>query len=838
MEAAEPPECPVCLQPYDAVSAIPRVLTCGHTTCELCLKQLPNPFPNTIRCTVCTLLVKFPNCPSSLPKNLDLLHFSSVLQGSHGAGVKDVASRTSPSENGEKQTGLLPLTLKSWSYEFYCKWRKWILPEDCILIDQTGLGNDDETVYGEVSKPFESDYAVGCVLKEREKVGLAKIGMFVENDQQISFLNPSYESKIVSLLRGMKEEKRDELRVILNATNGVSNVGKVYGLWYNGSNKCFYMVCKKFTKPNLSEFILKKKSDEDEGLSSDEMRGFAMLGMEACENLSHLHLEGVVVGLLSVDCLSFNDFGRITIDLCEIFHTGRRVSMVMLNAHKDMEVGLKNSVLDENLAFICPQMLLQFHVKEGIVLDRDKSKYEIGCASDVWSLACLLVWLIVGSSFVEELGSYINFVGSISTIKDGIPDFYTGWMEKVAMLLESRLGDENASLGEVLCRCLEFEPENRPAITELWKTLKELVVKDAKYCNILHLNRELTKENSSNFVLAKFSQIDGKSGKELMGRSENDQADVELSRERDITAAVSGGHFKYVEMKGHLDCVTGLAVAGGFVFSSSYDKTVKVWSLQDFKQVQSLKGHEHRVMAVVAVDGEQPLCISGDGAGVICIWKASFPFSEMPIRKLHEQKDWRYSGIHAMAVSGMEYLYTGSGDKLVKAWSLQDYTMSCAMGGHKSVVSSLVVCDGVLYSGSWDGTVRLWSLSDHAPLAVLGEDKTESMLPVSCLSAEHSELYVGHDNGCIKIWRNDLLLKSTQTHKGAVFSISKKGKWLFSGGWDKTITLQEISEHRDGLEVTPVGSIACNSAVTALLYQQEKLFVGQANKTFKVYHGV
>lgn len=76
-------------------------------------------------------------------------------------------------------------------------------------------------------------------------------------------------------------------------------------------------------------------------------------------------------------------------------------------------------------------------------------------------------------------------------------------------------------------------------------------------------------------------------------------------------------------------------------------------------------------MSVIFVDGEQQLCISGDNEGVICIWGATVPFSEVPMNKLHENKDWRYTGIHAMANSGTDYLYTGSGDRLVKAWSLQ-----------------------------------------------------------------------------------------------------------------------------------------------------------------------
>lgn len=73
------------------------------------------------------------------------------------------------------------------------------------------------------------------------------------------------------------------------------------------------------------------------------------------------------------------------------------------------------------------------------------------------------------------------------------------------------------------------------------------------------------------------------------------------------------------------------------------------------------------------------------------------------------------------------------------------------MSGHKSVVSSLIVHGGVLYSGSWDGTVRLWSIGDHSPLTVLGDDKLGNVVSVSSLSADHSLLFVGHENGNIKV---------------------------------------------------------------------------------------
>ncbi|KAF5946919.1 hypothetical protein HYC85_017147 [Camellia sinensis] len=82
-------------------------------------------------------------------------------------------------------------------------------------------------------------------------------------------------------------------------------------------------------------------------------------------------------------------------------------------------------------------------------------------------------------------------------------------------------------------------------------------------------------------------------------------------------------------------------------------------------------GHEHKITAIVFTDEEQPLCISGDGGVGIYIWGITDPFGQEPIKKLFEHKDWRYTGIHALAISGTGYLYTGSGDKSIKAWSLQ-----------------------------------------------------------------------------------------------------------------------------------------------------------------------
>ncbi|GJU66246.1 zinc ion binding protein [Tanacetum coccineum] len=243
-------------------------------------------------------------------------------------------------------------------------------------------------------------------------------------------------------------------------------------------------------------------------------------------------------------------------------------------------------------------------------------------------------------------------------------------------------------------------------------------------------------------------------------------------------------------------------------------------------------------MAVLFVDSEPPVCISADNGGDIFIWGTKLPFEEKPIKRLNEEKDWRYSGIHALAVSqsGSGYFYTGSGDKTIKAWSMHDYSLSSTMSGHKSVVSTLAVCSEVLYSGSWDGTIRLWCLSDHSPLAVLGEE-APTCGSVLSLAAHTHTIVAGHENGCIKIWNNDVPLSPISAHPNSIFSIYMEGDWLFSGGWNKTVAVQKVSGEESRVDVTEIGTISGDSVVTALLYWQGRLFVGQADKIIKKLSG-
>ncbi|XP_050212779.1 uncharacterized protein LOC126664434 isoform X1 [Mercurialis annua] len=810
----EIPECPVCLQNYDGENTIPRVLTCGHTTCESCLLNLPQKYPQTIRCPSCIQLVNLPSQgPSSLPKNIDLLRLT-ITDHNH-------TTKRPFKESPNQVDSVSPL----WSDEFYITWKKWVLQNDAVLLEAK-----------------EKD--CGFLKDGDKKVRLFKVGDCVLDVKGSGFVfKASYVARIMNFLYRLRDEVRGELSFILGIWSKCCRVCKVYGLWGDLGEGFLYLVCER-----LNEFVC-----FENGLSKDVFSSFALMGMEICEAIMGLHLEGLFLGCLSLTCFELDAFGHVHLSLNEILYTGRIVYQDVTEAFSGekliglKEIGKLMSELFKREAFVCPELLLEILKKEKIEVDCGSSFGSAAGSSDVWSLACIFLRLLIGRQFVEEMVKYVDHsVSKVSeTDSSDYAGVYKGLIEKSISLLNSKLGDEFKPLQHILCRCLNFDSDSRPSVFDLWKCIRELIIKP-EFDTLLRLDKGINVKKKGHFlVLGELSleskkrlQIHDKD--EVLGPENNSGENLDqlegVMYSKDFFEGLLLGEVKVKDLQGHLDCVTGLAIGGGFLFSSSFDKSVQVWSLQDFSHVHTFKGHEHKVMAVIYVDEKEPLCISADNGGGIILWSITVPLRQEPLKKWHEEKDWRYSGIHALTTAGNGYLYSGSGDRSVKAWSLKDGILSCTMDGHKSVVSALAASDGVLYSGSWDGTIRLWSLTDHSPLTVLGEDMPGTIASVLSLVVRQNMFVAAYENGHVKVWRDDNLMKSMQLHNGAIFATAMEGRYMFTGGWDKTVHVQELSRDEFQMDTRLIGSIPGGAVVTSLLYWQGKLFVGHGDRTIKVYY--
>uniref|UniRef100_J3LGY5 Uncharacterized protein n=1 Tax=Oryza brachyantha TaxID=4533 RepID=J3LGY5_ORYBR len=189
----------------------------------------------------------------------------------------------------------------------------------------------------------------------------------------------------------------------------------------------------------------------------------------------------------------------------------------------------------------------------------------------------------------------------------------------------------------------------------------------------------------------------------------------------------------------HVDAVTALAVSpdGALLYSASWDRSLKVWRLPDFRCVES-------------------------------------------IAAAHDD------AINALAVSPDGRVYTGSADKKIKAWTRggpgqKKHALVGTMERHRSAVNALALgANGkVLYSGACDRSVVVWESADgdvggrmEATGTLRGHAKA-----ILCLAATGELVCSGSADRTVRVWRRGpenayTCLAVMESHGAAVKSLA------------------------------------------------------------------
>ena len=400
-------------------------------------------------------------------------------------------------------------------------------------------------------------------LYENQRVSVLRLVSLHDDDDDSSVFRYSYVVKVMNCLSGMREEEREELGLILRAQKKF--VCKVFGLWGDLEGGFLSLVCE-----SQNGSLLEKFGDlgdgfcgeDEEGLSKDGISGFAMIGAGICEAVIALHFEGLVIGCLDLSCFSFDDFGRVCVDLSAVLVAGRKLRKHVVEAVSgklridDNEMGVIFSGLLKNEAFLSPQLLLELLRKEGIAVECGSSRCSVDCSSDVWSLACVLMRLLIGKKFTEETLEICTEKGSdYSTL-------HTGWVEKIRSLLETNLGSEYASLSQILYKCLNFDQGSCPLATDVWRCIRELLIKP-KFDITGGFEWEIKENNTYHcLIFGKLCQLPTESAEiqEEDGGADFDQVNKRV--DKSFVEGLSEGVIKCKDLQGHLDCITELAVGG------------------------------------------------------------------------------------------------------------------------------------------------------------------------------------------------------------------------------------------------------------------------------------
>ncbi|CAH9107239.1 unnamed protein product [Cuscuta epithymum] len=216
----------------------------------------------------------------------------------------------------------------------------------------------------------------------------------------------------------------------------------------------------------------------------------------------------------------------------------------------------------------------------------------------------------------------------------------------------------------------------------------------------------------------------------------------------------------------HYDAVSCLSVdeENGFLYSGSWDKTVKVWRLSDSKCIESIKAHHDAVNSVAV--GFSGLVFTGSADGTVKAWRREVLGTRVkhaPMGTLLKQ-DNAVTSLVVSADSGT--VYAGSSDGLVNFWELENKFMvyGGVLRGHKLAVLCLAAAGNLVMSGSADKSICVWRRDEggiHTCMSVL----TGHTGPVKCLAVEEDRegeeedgsdrrwiVYSGSLDKSVKVW--------------------------------------------------------------------------------------
>ncbi|KAI3895746.1 hypothetical protein MKW98_025537 [Papaver atlanticum] len=222
----------------------------------------------------------------------------------------------------------------------------------------------------------------------------------------------------------------------------------------------------------------------------------------------------------------------------------------------------------------------------------------------------------------------------------------------------------------------------------------------------------------------------------------------------------------------HFDAISCLSLNEDqtLLYSGSWDKTLKVWRVSDFKCLESINAHNDAVNSVVA--GFDGMVFTGSADGTVKVWRRKLQGKHTKhffVQTLLKQE----CAVTALAVNpASSVVYCGSSDGMVHYWEREkQLTESGTLKGHRQAVLCLATAGNLVFSGSADKTICMWVRENgiHMCLSILNGHSG----PVKCLT-------VGKDS---------------------VGTAKDERQWIvYSGSLDKSVKVWRVSEHPSELQ--------------------------------------
>ncbi|CAH8329386.1 unnamed protein product [Eruca vesicaria subsp. sativa] len=212
---------------------------------------------------------------------------------------------------------------------------------------------------------------------------------------------------------------------------------------------------------------------------------------------------------------------------------------------------------------------------------------------------------------------------------------------------------------------------------------------------------------------------------------------------------MEGRRNKNAKKKKHKDAVSSLSmdVEVGLLYSSSWDRTIKVWRISDSKCLESIQAHDDAINSVMF--GFDDLVFTGSADGTVKMWKREMQGkgTKHVLEQVLLKQENAVTALAVIPKSSM--VYSGSSDGLVNYWERsKGLFIGGVLKGHKSAVLCLHVAGNLLLSGAADKNICVWrrdpSDGSHDCVSVL----TGHTGPVKCLAVEEEQAYYSGGKVC------------------------------------------------------------------------------------------
>ncbi|GFQ72717.1 WD_REPEATS_REGION domain-containing protein [Trichonephila clavata] len=194
---------------------------------------------------------------------------------------------------------------------------------------------------------------------------------------------------------------------------------------------------------------------------------------------------------------------------------------------------------------------------------------------------------------------------------------------------------------------------------------------------------------------------------------------------------------KVVQLEGHADVVFCVDADEDFILSSSGDTTVKVWDVEEGKEISNFAGHNAAVTSVILLSSTESEALRSKlnccqasriaaSASYDChirLWSVLDGFEILSM--------YTFNSIICMGyLKNQMYVVVGTEGGKLEVWDLHLAKLIHFVYAHDSSVSSLKIEDCYVYSTSKDGTVKVW-LFDEEELQPLYTRRRKEIIPGS-----------------------------------------------------------------------------------------------------------